>query len=70
MTKFGPYVIGASNNWRRLHGIPMQSTKRYRNERKDMPKKARVRYHTMKEAGCDDELIAKYLLRCDGFVLN
>lgn len=69
MIRLGNCFIGVSNNWRRLHGIPMKSTKRFRHERKDMPKRARVRYHTMKKAGCDDALIARYLLRCDGFVL-
>lgn len=70
MIRLGNCFIGVSNNWRKMHGIPMESTKRYPHERKDMPKKARIRYHTMKNAGCDDQLIAKYLLRCDGFDLN
>lgn len=71
MVKFGDNIFtGVSNNWRRMHGLPMVSTKRYPHERKDMPKQARNRYHRMKEAGCDMDLIARYLLRCDGYVLR
>jgi len=69
MIRLGPILIGVSNNWKKMHGLPMDSTKRYPHERKDMPKSARVRYHRMKRAGCSDDLIARYLLDIDGFDL-
>ena len=70
MIKLGNYFLGTSNNWNRMHGFPMVRTKRYPHERKDIPKRARVRYHTMRKAGCDIELIKRYLLRLDGYVLK
>ena len=70
MIRLGNCYIGVSNNWRRMHGIPMRQTKRYPHERKDIPKRARIRYHTMREAGCDFALIQRYLLRLDGYVLK
>ena len=43
MTIFGEgIVVCPTNNWKKMHGIPMSSTKRYRHERKDMPKNVRI----------------------------
>ena len=61
MYRFGNCYIGVSNNWRRMHGIPMICRKRYKHERKDVPKNVRVKYHRMKKVGCDDELISHYI---------
>lgn len=61
MYRFGNIYVGVSNNWRRLHGIPMKHRKRYPHERKDVPKHIRVKYHWMKKIGCDDELIQKHV---------
>ena len=61
MYRFGNYLVGTSNNWCRLHGLPLRHTKRYSHERKDVPKRLRVKYHQMKKVGCDDILIAKYV---------
>ena len=58
------------NNWRRLHGITMLSTKRYPHERKDMPKDVRITYHAMKSAGCDMDFIKSFILRHKGFDLS
>jgi hypothetical protein len=55
--------IGVSNNWKRMHGYPMSKTKRYRHERKWIPKSVRCKYHTMKRVGCDDDLIYRNLAR-------
>lgn len=70
MIKLGNCYINVSNNWRRMHGFPMRQTKRYPHERKDIPKRARIKLHTMKKAGCDMELIKRYLLRLYGFLLS
>ena len=67
MIRFGNYYIGVSNNWRRIHGIPMMHTKRYRHERKDMPRDVRIKYHAMKNVGCDIEFIKGFILRHHGF---
>ena len=67
MIFLGRYVIGATNNWKKLHGIPLEHTKRYPHETKRMPKKARVKFHIMKKAGCEEELIARHLLRNYGY---
>lgn len=69
MIRFGNCIVGASNNWKRLHGFPMTQTKRYPHERKDMPKKVRIHFHAMKRAGCDIELIKRSLLSFHGFEL-
>lgn len=53
--------IGVSNNWKRMHGYPMSRTKRHRHERKWIPKRVRIKYHTMKNVGCDDDLIYRSL---------
>lgn len=60
MYRFGHYYIGTSNNWKRLHGFPMIHGKRYPHERKCGSKKERIKYHTMKKAGCEDWLICKH----------
>ena len=57
MKVLGNIVIGPSNNMLRMHGIRKNQTKRYPHERKDLPKNVRIKYHTMKNVGCDDELI-------------
>ena len=50
------------NNWLRLHGIRYRMmSKRYPHERKDLTKWSRVKYHSMKRVGCDDDLIAKFV---------
>ena len=62
MIKLGDCIyIGVSNNWRKMHDFPLKHTKRKPHERKDMPKEIRVKYHTMKNAGCDDDLIRAYI---------
>lgn len=61
----GGIVYG--NNWRRMRGIPMQSHKRYPNERKDMPKKVRICFHAMIEAGCDWDLMRRVVLSAHKF---
>ena len=66
-TRFGNYVIGASNNWKRNHGFPMTETKRYPHERKDMPKHVRVNYHAQLRAGCDMSDIKRRLKSWYGF---
>lgn len=56
-------VIGPTNNFFRIHGIKFRNRhKRYKHEPKWIPKRARIRYHTMKNVGCDDYLIYKYLV--------
>ena len=65
--RFGNYVVGASNNWKRNHGFPMTETKRYPHMRKDMPKHVRVRYYAMLRAGCDMEFIKRNLKSWNGF---
>lgn len=57
MKVLGNIIIGPSNNMLRMHGIRKRQTKRYPHERKDLPKNVRIKYHTMKNVGCDDELI-------------
>lgn len=57
MKVLGNIVIGPSNNMLRMHGIRKNQNKRYPHERKDLPKNVRVKYHRMKDVGCDDELI-------------
>ena len=54
--------IGVSNNWKRMHGYPMHQTKRYRHERKWIPKSVRCKYHTMKNVGCNDDTIYENLV--------
>ena len=63
MKVFGNCIyVGVSNNWLRLHGIRFRNpTKRYPHERKDLSKWSRVKYHSMKRVGCDDDLIAKFV---------
>ncbi len=57
----GYVVIGATNNWRKLHGINIERGRKcFPHERKDIPKKVRVKYHQMKKVGCDNELIYKH----------
>ena len=68
MKKLGNVIIGPSNNWLRLHGFHYRKhTKRYKHERKDLPKRVRIRYHTMKKAGCDIELIKRFIKRLDNY---
>lgn len=57
MKVLGNIVIGPSNNMLRMHGIRKNQNKRYPHERKDLPKNVRIKYHRMKNVGCDDELI-------------
>ena len=60
MIRLENVIIGASNNMLRRYGYK-KHTKRYPHERKDIPKEVRVRYHTMKKAGCADDLIYRYV---------
>ena len=53
----GNIIIGPSNNMLRMHKIRMNQTKRYPHERKYLPKNVRIKYHSMKKVGCDDDLI-------------
>ena len=61
MIRLGNYYIGVSNNWRKLHGIPMMHTKRFKHERHDLPKHIRIGYHARRKAGCDYDFLQKYL---------
>ena len=63
MIKVGNIVVGPTNNFLKMHGISMNSHKRYPHERKWLTKRARIKYHAMKRAGCDDELIYRYMAR-------
>lgn len=70
MYRFGNHiVIGASNNWRKMHGFPMVNTKRHPHERKDIPKRIRIRLHAMQNAGCEPEFIKRIFLRDYGIKL-
>lgn len=53
----GVIIIGPSNNMLRRHKIRKNPNKRYPHERKYLPKHIRVKYHHMKDVGCDDDLI-------------
>ena len=53
--------IGMTNNWRRMHGFPMISNKRWKNERKDLPKRVRIGYHARIKAGCGNKLLKSWL---------
>lgn len=64
MTKvLGNIIIGPSNNMLKMHGIRKRQTKRYPHERKYLPKNVRIKYHSMKNVGCDDELIYRFIAR-------
>lgn len=66
MKVIGNIIIGPSNNLLRMHGIRKNQSKRYPHERKDLPKNVRVKYHRMKNVGCDDELIYRHIERVYG----
>jgi len=62
MIRLGNCYIDVSNNWRKIHGFPLQrGHKRYPHESRKMPKTVRIKYHHMKKVGCDNSLIARYL---------
>lgn len=67
MIRFGrSIIIGPTNNLKRMHHIPMHSTRRYPHETKKYSKESRVRIHRMQDAGCDDELIKKFVPEYEG----
>lgn len=66
MVRLGIVVIGASNNFRKMHHFPMRQQKRYPHESKNLPKWVRVKYHTMKKAGCDDLFICEFISEFHG----
>ena len=51
------------NTWNRLHGFPMTHTKRYKHQRKDLPKNIRVQLSARRKAGCSQEFINQWLKR-------
>ena len=63
MIRFGNIVVSPTNNFLKMHSLPTFSHKRYPHERKWLTKRARIKYHAMKRAGCDDELIYCYMAR-------
>lgn len=67
MLRIGKYiVIGPTNNFKRMRGIPMSSTKRYPHETKKYTKYQRVKIHHMQSVGCDDELIKRFVPEYEG----
>ena len=67
MIRFGKdIIIGPTNNFKRMRGLPMTSTKRYPHETRKYTKYQRVKIHTMQSIGCDDELIKKFVPEYEG----